>query len=208
MPSHNILGISGSLRAGSLNTALLQAAQRWARSTTGLEIYIYEGLDKIPPFDPDRNEPTPPPEVKRFREAIDSADGLLISSPEYNYGIPGVLKNALDWASIPSPPETEASLADKHVALMGASPSPFGTVRAQLALRQLFLWTNSPVVTQPEVHVFDAFARFDDHGEVIDQRTKGFVIDLLRSLQSNIEKDSLLEVGTGVGQAKRERRSA
>lgn len=150
----------------------------------------------------------PPAEVIHFRNAVDAADGLLIASPEYNYGIPGVLKNALDWASIPTPPEKEASLARKHIALMGASPSPFGTVRAQLALRQLFLWTGSPVITKPEVHVFDAFSRFNDQGEVTDDMTKGFVIELLKALQRGIEKDSVLRSEMKSQQPQDERRSA
>ncbi len=208
MPTHEILGISGSLRAGSFNTSLLQAAQRWAPAAVDMDVHIYDALGLIPPFDPDRNAPTPPSEVARLRERIQSADGVLIATPEYNYGIPGVLKNALDWASIPTPPTREASLAHKLIAIMGASPSPFGTVRAQLALRQLFLCTDSRVVTKPEVHVFNAFRSINDRGEVTDHVTKGFVIQLLESLRRTIDDGFVLEREVRSDQLDIERQSA
>lgn len=207
MSEGHILGISGSLRKGSLNTALLRAAQGWAPTSTGLEIHIYDALGQVPPFDSDLKAPAPPPEVTQLREAITRARGLLVSSPEYNYGIPGVLKNALDWASIPAPSSQQASLAGKPVALMGASPSPFGTVRAQLALRQLFLWTDSRVVAKPEVHVFDAFSRFNEDGDVTDEMTKTFVLELLASLRREIETASS-QSDRAVEQPDRDRGSA
>lgn len=180
-----ILAISGSLRARSMNTALLRAAQR--NAPPGVAVAIYDGMRQIPPFDSDLDTAQPPAAVADLRVRIESADGLLLATPEYNYGIPGVLKNALDWASRPTPPSQTAPLTHKPIAIMGASPSPFGTVRAQLALRQMFLWTDSRVVIKPEVLVFSAHTRVDQAGELADQATQGMIVQLLESLRSTIE---------------------
>lgn len=167
-----ILAISGSLRAGSLNTSLLAAAQKHAPAGTRVE--MYEGLAELPHFNDDLdNAQNLPDEVARLRTAIAAADGLLVATPEYNYSIPGVLKNALDWASRPNP---GAALHAKHVAIVGASPGNFGTSRAQMALRQIFVATCSNVMLRPELLVFGAHLRFDDAGNLTDEVT----IDLLR----------------------------
>lgn len=183
-----ILGISGSLRRASLNTSLLRAAQELAPGATGMSVVIYDRLRELPPFDPDLVI-TSEPAITSFLASVSEAAGLLIATPEYNYGIPGVLKNALDWASVAIPPSKLSPLAGKPVAIMGASPSPFGTVRAQLALRQLFLWTDSRVVTKPEVHVFDAYKRFNTEGRLADEMTRRFVEQLLESLRAAITAD-------------------
>lgn len=171
MTELNVLAISGSLRAGSLNSALLRAAQKHAPS--GLTVEIFAGLADIPLYNGDLDTDTPPVAVTELRAAIGAADGLIIATPEYNYSVPGVLKNALDWASRPA---LSSVLRHKHIAIMGAAPGNFGTVRAQLALRQSFLWTKSRTLLHPEVHVFNAASRFDDAGNLVDEST----IDLLR----------------------------
>jgi chromate reductase len=170
----NILGISGSLRAGSFNTALLRNAQKHAPSR--MSISLYEELGQLPLYNQDLdNDENLPEVVARLRLAVADADGLLIATPEYNYSIPGGLKNLLDWASRPA---ASSVLRHKHIAIMGASPSQFGTVRAQLALRQVFLWTHSHVVIKPELMLFGAAQRFDEAGNITDETT----IDMLRGL--------------------------
>ena len=174
MTDLNILGISGSLRAGSFNTALLANAQKHAPA--GMSISLYEGLGDLPHYNQDLdNDDNLPASVTRLRSAIAAADGLLIATPEYNYSIPGGLKNLLDWASRPA---ATSVLLHKNIAIMGAAPSQFGTVRAQLALRQVFLWTHSHVVVKPELMLFAAHQRFDAAGNITDETT----IDLLRGL--------------------------
>lgn len=178
METIDVLTISGSLRADSFNSALLRAAPSLGPDAVRLE--HYEDMGALPHYDQDRDTEDPPPTVAELRHRIRSADALLIATPEYNYGIPGVLKNLIDWASRPA---DDSCLARKPVAIMGASPSPFGTVRAQLSLRQCFLWTDSLVVAKPEVMVFDAASRFDEHRELRDDTTADLVGMLLRSLE-------------------------
>jgi chromate reductase len=155
-----------------------------------MHIDMYERLRDIPPYNEDFDSPDPPPIVSDLRDRIAAADGLLLSTPEYNYGIPGVLKNALDWASRPSSgaPTAASSLSGKPVAIMGASPSPFGSVRAQLALRQVLLWTDSLVVTRPEVIVFRSYERFDEDDNLVDEHVQGLLRRLLAALVDKIEQ--------------------
>jgi chromate reductase len=173
----NILGISGSLRAGSYNSALLRAAQKVA--PPGMDIDIYERLRAVPPYDADLDTETPPEPVVDLRARVRAADGLLIATPEYNYGPPGVLKNAIDWAS--RPPAT-SPLKRKPIAITGAAPGAFGSVRAQLSLRQTFLWTDSVVVGKPELMVFQAGQRFDGDGNLVDPQTREMLAALLVAL--------------------------
>lgn len=177
-----VLALSGSLREGSVNTHLVRAAVELAPA--GMKIDVYEGLRSIPPFDQDQALSARPAPVNDLMERMRAADGLLVSTPEYNYGPPGVLKNAIDWVSFPPP---ESPLAGKPIGLMGASPTNFGTVRAQLALRQSFLWTDSRVVGKPEVQVFRAQDRFDDEGTLTDPGTRQLVGDLLAALQQLLD---------------------
>jgi chromate reductase, NAD(P)H dehydrogenase (quinone) len=188
MTELTVIGISGSLRAGSHNSALLREAARLAPA--GMQIDIYEGLRDIPPYNEDWDGADPPPTVSDLRDRVSAADGVLLSTPEYNYGIPGVLKNALDWASRPSPgaPTAASSLSGKPVAIMGASPSPFGSVRAQLALRQVLLWTDSLVVTKPEVIVFRSYEQFDEDGNLVDEHVQDLLRRLLAALAYKIEQ--------------------
>jgi chromate reductase len=175
--SLRILGIAGSLRRASYNRGLLRAAQELAPQDCTIE--IYEGLDQIPPYNADveaQGDPTP---VQDLKQRIRNADSLLISTPEYNYGVPGVLKNAVDWAS--RPPKGSV-LNHKPIAIMGASPGTVGTARGQLALRQSFLFTRSYVLIEPEVLVSRAAERFDANSNLQDQATRAIVLQLIEGL--------------------------
>ncbi|WP_189249649.1 NADPH-dependent FMN reductase [Streptosporangium pseudovulgare] len=176
-----ILGISGSLRAGSHNTALLHATRKFA--PPGMNVEIHEGLRDVPPYDMDLDTPLGRPAAAQdLRDRVNAADGLLIVTPEFNYSIPGVLKNAIDWASTDWTGTEGPPLLRKPIAIAGAAPTNFGSVRAQLALRQVFVWTDSDVVTKPELIVFRDHGRFDDGGDLIDETTAGLLRDLLNAL--------------------------
>jgi chromate reductase len=186
--SYSILGISGSLRADSYNTRLLHAAVGLAPS--GMQIEIYKELEMIPPYNEDNDVSDAPGPVADLRARIHAADALLIVTPEFNYGIPGVLKNALDWAST-SAGDEPPSLAAKPVAIMGAAPTNFGSVRAQLALRQVFVWTDSRPVVKPEVIVFRAHERFDG-SHLTDEGTAALVTSLLVELERKVDAERLV----------------
>jgi chromate reductase len=126
-----VLGISGSLRRGSLNSALLRAAAE--RLPAGVELIEFEGLREIPPYDADAEAATPLP-VEQLRRAMREADAVLVATPEYNHSIPGVLKNALDWASRPA---GKSALNGKPAAVIGASTGMFGAVWAQAETRRV-----------------------------------------------------------------------
>ncbi|MFG3686518.1 NADPH-dependent FMN reductase [Micromonospora sp. NPDC047740] len=185
MSEFSVLALSGSLREASFNSALIRAAQRLAPA--GMTIERYRDLGAVPPFNEDV-EPAPPAAVMDLRERIAAADALLIATPEYNYGVPGVLKNALDWASRPSFPITSwvSPLAHKPIAIVGAAPTGMGTVRAQLQLRQLFLWTDSAVVTKPEIIVTNAHEKLGQDGTVKDETTETLLRTLLDALATKI----------------------
>ena len=170
-----ILTFAGSLRKASYNKALVRAAVEVAPENVALEVFDLEG---IPPFNQD-NENNPPPKVVEFKEKIRNADALLIASPEYNYSIPGVLKNAIDWASRPN---RGNPLESKPVAIMSASPGRFGGARAQYHLRQVFVFLNMYPLNRPEVFVTFAGQKFDEQGRLIDEKTKEFIKALLESL--------------------------
>jgi chromate reductase len=171
----SILGFAGSLRKGSFNRSLLRTAQEVVPQEAELESFDLEG---IPPFNQDL-ENQPPQKVKEFKAKIRAADAILIVTPEYNYSIPGVLKNAIDWASRPY---GDNALEGKPVALMGASIGMLGTARAQYHLRQSFVWLNMYPLNQPEVMVPFAQEKFDANGTLTDQKTKEKVKELLESL--------------------------
>lgn len=175
--SLRVLGIAGSLRKASYNRGLLRAAQELAPA--GMEIKIFEGLGAIPLYDADVEAQGDPAPVTTLKTAIGEADALLIATPEYNYGVPGVLKNAVDWASRPP---GKSVLNGKPAAIMGASPGATGTARAQLALRQSFVFTQTYALLQPEVLVARAHERFDAEGRLTDEGTRKFVRQLLEAL--------------------------
>ncbi|WP_328953079.1 NADPH-dependent FMN reductase [Kitasatospora purpeofusca] len=186
MTASKIFAISGSLRADSHNTRLLKAAQKF--NPGGQEIEIYEGLREIPPYDLDLDTPElRPAVVEDLRRRVAEADGLLIATPEFNYSIPGVLKNAIDWLSTDWTRTEGLPLHRKPTAILGAAPTNFGTVRAQLALRQVFVWTETDVVVKPEVIVFRAHERFDEEGNLTDEITIGLLQGLLTALQDKID---------------------
>jgi chromate reductase, NAD(P)H dehydrogenase (quinone) len=171
-----VLGFAGSLRRGSLNRGLLRAAQELA--PPGMTIEAYD-LGAIPLYNYDLEEGGDPQPVGEFKEAIHRAQALLIATPEYQHGIPGVLKNALDWASRPA---GRSVMQGKPVAIMGASPGFTGTARAQTQLRQALTYTQNLVVLQPEVLVARAHEKFDSEGRLTDGRTREFVRRLLDQL--------------------------
>lgn len=171
-----VAGIAGSLRAGSYNRALLRAAQELA--PPGMTIEIVD-LHAIPLFNEDVEAQGDPEPVAALKSAIRQADALLVSTPEYNHGIPGVLKNAIDWAS--RPPRSSV-LNGKPAAIMGASPGMVGTARSQSQLRQAFVFTGTLALLQPEVLVARAHERFDAAGRLADEPTRHHVRRLLEAL--------------------------
>jgi chromate reductase len=170
-----ILGLSGSLRRGSHNTALLQAAV--GLLPPGVELEVYEGLRDLPLYDPDQDVEPANLAVKRLRDAIAAADGVLIATPEYNGSIPGVLKNALDWASRPFPAN---ALQGKPVAVIGASTGLFGAVWAQAETRKVLGIIGADVIDH-ELPVGQADTMLRD-GELVDPQQQEVLTDLVRVL--------------------------
>jgi len=174
--SIRVAGIVGSLREGSFNKGLLRAAVELAPA--GMEIEIYTRLGDIPPYNDDvfmKGDPEPVADLKNF---IGGAAALLISTPEYNYGVPGVLKNAIDWASRPA---GKSALNRKPAALMGCSPGLGGTIRAQHSLRQSFVFTETHVMSQPEIKIPSAAALFDASAKLTDENTRQYVKKFLEA---------------------------
>lgn len=175
--SVRILGIAGSLRRASYNRAALRAAAELVPEGATLDIFE---LDGIPGFNQDE-EQKPPTGVVDLKRRIRAADAVLIATPEYNYSVPGVLKNAIDWASRPY---GDSAWSGKPVAIMGASVGTIGTARAQYHLRQMFVFLNMFPINQPEVMIGNAATRFDAQGNLVDEATKGFVRQLLENLMA------------------------
>jgi chromate reductase len=173
--SITILGIAGSLRKGSYNRAALRAAVDLAPEGATIETFDITG---IPPFNEDE-ERNPPAIVTDFKARIRAADAILFVTPEYNYSIPGVLKNAIDAASRPY---GDSAWNGKPVAVMGASVGAIGTARAQYHLRQCFVFLNMPVLCQPEVMIGTAQNKFDAEGKLTDESTKQHIAKLLEAL--------------------------
>ncbi len=168
MTNFNILGISGSLRRMSYNTAALRVAQNAAPG--GVTITMAD-ISKIPIFSQDAQEIGFPPCVLDLAQQISSADAVLIATPEYNYSIPGGLKNAIDWVSrTPDQP-----FKNKAIAIMGASMGMVGTARAQYDLRKVFVFLDAHVLNQPEIMIAAAHTRFDADGELNDQPTRALI---------------------------------
>jgi len=170
-----IFGFAGSLRKGSYNRALLRVALESVPGNAELEAFDLEG---IPPFNQDL-ENQPPEKVKEFKAKIRAADAILIVTPEYNYSIPGVLKNAIDWASRPY---GDNAFDKKPVAMMGASVGMLGTARAQYHLRQSLVFLNMYPLNQPEVMVPFVADKVDASGNIKDQKTRDKVRELLEHL--------------------------
>ena len=170
-----ILGFAGSLRKDSYNKSLLRAALELVPEGVELEIFDLEG---IPPFNQDL-ENQPVEKVKEFKAKLRAADAILIATPEYNYSIPGVLKNAIDCASRPY---GDNAFSHKPVAIMGASMGMIGTARAQYHLRQCFVFLDCFALNQPEVMVSSAQDKIDKDGKVADQKTRELIRKLLENL--------------------------
>jgi chromate reductase len=178
-----ILGIAGSLREASYNRALLRAARELLPQGVELEEFDLRGL---PLYDGDVEAAGDPGPVAALKEAIRGADALLIATPEYNRGVPGVLKNAVDWASRPP---LASPLTGKPVAIMGASTGRGGTARAQDQLRAALEFSRANVIEQPEVLVPEAFMRFDERRELVDPGIRAELAELI---------DTLVQVAGGV----------
>jgi len=172
-----ILGIAGSLRRASFNRGLLAAAAEEAPDGVELEIVP---LDDLPPYNADFEGERSPAPVVALREHIAAADALLIATPEYNTSVPGVLKNAVDWASRPFP---NSSLRGKPVAIMGAG-GRFGTVRAQGELRSILTALGCYVLPWPQIPVISARERFDEDGNLTDDDVRNGVRMLVEQLVS------------------------
>jgi chromate reductase, NAD(P)H dehydrogenase (quinone) len=170
-----ILGIAGSLRKESYNKWALRAAQLLAPEHIKVDTFDIAG---IPLFNQD-DEHHPAPRVVEFKKAIQAADAILLVTPEYNYSVPGVLKNAIDSASRPY---GESAWSGKPVAIMGASVGNFGTARAQYHLRQTFIFLSMYPVNQPEVMIGNSSQKFDQEGNLIDEVTANLIKQLLQSL--------------------------
>jgi chromate reductase, NAD(P)H dehydrogenase (quinone) len=175
-----LVGLSGSLRKNSYNTAMLRAAGELLPEGMTLETVA---LADIPFYNSDVEQHGLPPEVGVFRTRLASADAFLLATPEYNYSVSGVLKNALEWASRPPDPP----LSGKACAIMGASVSPLGTARGQFHLRHILVSLNASVLNAPHVDVTDAKTKFDAEGRLIDRAS----LDLLRQLLHELRRLTL-----------------
>jgi chromate reductase len=184
MATMKLLGISGSLRNDSFNTALLRAAQELAPDGMSIDVADIAGL---PLYNEDVRAQGFPPPAETLRTQIREADALLIATPEYNYSISGVLKNAIDWASRPP----EQPFDGKIIGIMGASAGRLGTARAQYHLRQCFVFLNATLLNKPEVMVGGAASVFKD-GALVDAPTRQIVADLLSALAAAVERQRLV----------------
>jgi chromate reductase len=176
-----VLGLSGSLRRDSYNAMLLRAAQELAPQT--MDIVLYEGLAEIPPYNQDHQDELTPLSVEDLRRRIAEADAVLIATPEYNGSIPGVLKNAIDWASRPFP---DNALRNKPVAVVGASTGAYGGVWAQADLRRVLGIVGARVV-EGEVALGHAPERFAADGRLADHEYRQQLAELLRDLAAQVE---------------------
>ena len=181
-----LVGLSGSLRKGSYNTMLLKAAAKLLPPDVSMEII---SIEDIPLYNADHDLPAAkqrPDSVEHFRKLLTDAVGNLISSPEYNYSIPGGLKNAIDWASRGE----DSPLLRKPVAVIGATPGLWGTVRMQMSFHNVFLFLDMKPVYKPEVLVAQAEKKFDRNGNLVDEMAKKLVKQKLEALKEMIHLQS------------------
>lgn len=170
-----VLGIAGSLRDGSFNRGTLRAAKELAPD--GMEIEIFD-LEGIPGFNQDQ-EADPPERAAELKRRVREADAIIFVTPEYNYSISGVLKNAIDWASRPY---GDSAWDGKPAAIMGASGGAVATARAQYDLRKMMVFLNMFPLNQPEVMIGNAGEKFDDKGDLTDETTRDFIKKQLDAL--------------------------
>ena len=181
MSAIKLVGISGSLRSGSFSTAILQTLAERSSAAVGL---VLHPLNDVPLYNQDLDTETPPAGVKALRDAIRAADGLVIVTPEFNYGLPGVLKNALDWASRPY---GAGSLIGKPVVTISNSPAFTGGVRAQSQLNETLLATQSQLVVRPQVVISEVHTKLQD-GRLTDQASVDFAMGAIADLVRFIEQ--------------------
>lgn len=181
MAQLQVLGFAGSLRQASYNRALLRTAIELAPPELNIKTF---DLLQIPIYNEDVEAKGDPESVQDFKKAIGDVDGLLIATPEYNYGIPGVLKNAIDWASRPA---GKSPLYGKPAGIIGASQGSGGTIRAQSSLRLSFVFIEVYAMLKPEFFVANCRDKFDDKGNLTDERTREFLVKFLKSFSSWIE---------------------
>jgi chromate reductase len=179
-----IFGFAGSLRKDSYNKGILRATSDLLPDETELEIFDLEGI----PLFSQELELNPCAKVREFKEKIEAADALLIVTPEYNYSIPGVLKNAIDWGSRPY---GDSSFDEKPVAIMGASIGSLGSIRAQHHLRQSCVFLNMHLLNKPEVMVGNVNEKFDSNGQLTDEKTKENIRSLIVHLVAWSKKINL-----------------
>jgi len=172
----NVVGFAGSLRRHSFNRGLVRAAAESA--TSGIRVEVFD-LTDIPLYNQDVEDAGEPASVVALKRAIARADALLVATPEYNHGVPGVLKNALDWASRP---RATSPLRDKPVAVTGASPGNGSTARAQAQLREAFVFTGACVMPQPELLIGAAASHFDERGNLTDAELRVSLVELVEAL--------------------------
>ena len=170
-----MIGFSGSLRAGSYNTAALRAAQQLAPN--GVEINIHD-ISNFPPFNQDEDA-QPPQIVTDLKAAVRAADAVIFSSPEYNYSVPGHLKNVIDWASRPY---GDSAWDGKPALIMGASPGAIGTARMQYHLRQTMVFLNMHPLNKPEIMISNCSGKFDAAGVLTDEKTREHIRKALDAL--------------------------
>jgi chromate reductase len=176
MKTVDIVGLCGSLRAGSINRSALQLASQSMPASMKMEIVEWRD---VPIFDADVLAKGLPPAVAALRERLRRADGVVIATPEYNFSIPGGLKNMIDWVSRGN----DQPLAGKPVALLTASPGPLGGARVQYDLRKVMLFVNAMVLVKPEVFIGSAAGKFDASGECTDEVTRKFVTEQMQAFE-------------------------
>lgn len=170
-----VLGIAGSLREGSYNRGALRAAKELAPEGMEVEIFDIAGL---PGFNQDQ-EADPPEQAAELKRKIREADAVVLVTPEYNYSISGVLKNAIDWASRPY---GDSAWEGKPAAIMGASGGAIATARAQYDLRKMMVFLNMFPLNRPEVMIGNAGEKFDENGKLTDEQTRKFISDQMQAL--------------------------
>lgn len=176
----NVLGFSGSLRTGSLNTAALRAAIELVPADMKITL---ADISDIPLYNDDVRDRGYPDSVVRLRDQVRAADALLFATPEYNYSIPGVLKNAIDWVSRPP----EQPFAGKPAAIMGVSIGAIGTARAQYHLRQIGVYLDLRFLNKPEVMIGSSGERFDAEGRLTHAATREHIQALLLALRAAVQ---------------------
>ena len=181
MNTYHILALSGSLRKGSYNTALVRAFQKLAPEGVTVEI---ADISTLPLFNQDE-EANFPPAAAALKEKIEHADGIIVATPEYNRSIPGVLKNAIDWTSRPY---GQGAWNGKAVYVIGASIGPIAAALAQADLKKTMLFMNAIVLGQPEFYLGVAGSKFDEAGNLIDEDTEKHIKKAFEAFTAFIEK--------------------